>query len=170
MIQIVDFISRATFESRMSKPNEAVISIGDHDQPAPLVLSNYSHGLRQQFLDIEPEDAWRHGLRCELAFQLAQATELAGFIRMLHGLPQKIDCIVHCEAGVSRSAAIALAIEAYANCDRVDRDACYANPHVVRLLSRELGVAIEIPPQPEVDSQVPFFGESYATHRAGSLW
>lgn len=155
MITSVDFICRAFFEDRYPRPWEAAISIGDHDQKPPGVLHGYRHALRLQFLDVEPEECRKHDIPHEKTFQSKQAMKVAAFIRTLHDLPDKIDVVVHCEAGISRSAAVASAVEAYSRCDRKERDACYANKHVVRLLENELGVQISIPNPPAQDDEAP---------------
>lgn len=159
MITSVDFLSRCFFESRQPSPDEAAISIGDPDQVAPQVLGQYGdRALRVQFLDIEPEDRWKHGIDIRNCMTPEQAGLIAAFLRRIHEREERIDLIVHCEAGVSRSAAVALATVAYARCGRRERDASFANTHVARLLGDALGVNVIIPPPLEIGADSPLVG------------
>lgn len=156
MITTVDFLSRYSFEGRTPTPQDAVISIGDPDQGTPAVLSAYGvRVLRVQFLDIEPEVCWKHGIDIDKCLTQRQTEAIAGFLRAIHLLEERIDLVVHCEAGVSRSAAVALTAAAYAKCGRRERDASFANTHVVRLLGDELGVNVTIPPPMEIGADSP---------------
>lgn len=159
MISSVDFLSRWFFESRQPSAGEAAISIGDPDQDAPPVLGQYGdRALRVQFLDIEPEDNWKHGIDIRHCLTLEQAEQIAAFLRRIHESEDRIDLVVHCEAGVSRSAAVALAAVAYARCGRRERDASFANTHVTRLLEDALGVNVIIPPPLEIGADSPLVG------------
>lgn len=84
MISSVDFLSRWFFESRQPSAGEAAISIGDPDQDAPPVLGQYGdRALRVQFLDIEPEDNWKHGIDIRHCLTLEQAEQIAAFLRRI---------------------------------------------------------------------------------------
>ncbi|MBE7423742.1 MAG: hypothetical protein HS110_15135 [Zoogloeaceae bacterium] len=159
MISSVDFLSRWFFESRQPSAGEAAISIGDPDQDAPPVLGQYGdRALRVQFLDIEPEICWKQWLDVNKCLTPQQAEVIAGFLRRIHAHEERIGLIVHCEAGVSRSAAVALAAVAYARCGRRERDASFANTHVTRLLGDALGVNVIIPPPLEIGADSPLVG------------
>jgi len=159
MISSVDFLSRWFFESRQPAANEAAISVGDHDQATPAVLDGYGEkALRVQFLDVEPEDSWKHGFDIRHCLTPEQAEQIAVFLRRIHASEDRIDLIVHCEAGVSRSAAVALAAVAYTGCGRRERDASCANTHVTRLLGDALGVNVIIPPPLEIGADFPLVG------------
>lgn len=154
MITAVEFLSRQMFERLLPDAGVAVISIGDHDQETPVQLSGYSHALRLQFLDIEPDDCWKMGLEWYELFTLDHAVKVAQFLRGLHTSPEAVRLVVHCEAGVSRSAAIALAAQAYASTDKPARDASQANPHVVRLMTEVLQIEIIIPESPRTSEGI----------------
>lgn len=152
MIMFTDFISRLMFERRELQPGDAVVSIGDPRQEVPVVFANYKHGLREEFIDVEPQEVWKHdGIRYCDCMQVHQAERIAKFIRSMNDGKEKIRLYVHCEAGVSRSAAVALVAANYAGLD-LTRDACYANPHVVQLLGDAIGSIPDIPPAPAFES------------------
>lgn len=145
MIKSVCFISRKEFESRCPLPNEVAISIGDPDQETPRILEDYEDSVRLRFLDLEPKECWKHGLDPAACMTVTQAEELANFIQCNHAQKEAISVVVHCEAGVSRSAAVALTIATYAGLALINRHPSFANPHVVQLLADELGVPVSIP-------------------------
>ena len=159
MITSIDFLCRHVFESRRPQPNEAAISIGDPDQETPAILAEYGgRALRAQFHDIEPGNCRKYGFDIHHCLSIELADQIAGFLRTIHASENKLDLIVHCEAGVSRSAAVALAAAAYAKCGRRERDASCANNHVARLLGDALGVRVSIPQPLEIGADSPLVG------------
>lgn len=86
MITTVDFLSRYSFEARTPRPHDAAISIGDPDQEKPAILSAYgARAFRVQFLDINPEICWKHGLDINKCLTQLQAEDIAGFLRACPG-------------------------------------------------------------------------------------
>lgn len=135
MIVAADFLSRRFFEDRVPGARDAVISIGDPDQATPACLSGYDRWMRSRFLDLDPETCRLHRIPVEKCFSGSQASTMAKFILDTHSLPDPFSVIVHCEAGVSRSAGVVLAIARHARCPLPDRDISCANTHVTRMLS-----------------------------------
>ena len=147
MMATIVFWPRRQAEDFRFSEREAVISITDPGQ-APAVLTGATHVLRLSFFDlVEPIDTDPRfgpeslfGARHAQALQqFVQGLEAAGCVRTL---------VVHCEAGVSRSAAVALCVAtltgyAFPNLART----AYANRHVVQVCAEEWGIAIT-PPAP----------------------
>lgn len=81
-------------------------------------------------------------------FDHLMARQIGNFVQELRSDPNDISVMVHCEYGVSRSAAVALFVEAYAKAPLTAREFAYdANPWVVdRLLNQYPDLQIEIPP------------------------
>jgi protein-tyrosine phosphatase len=109
---IVEVKSRAkatefSFEAHNEKI--AVISISDVDKESPVFSTDSTNGIfrcaKFHFADVE--------LDGENCITDEQATEIAAFVFEIHNTAERI--IVHCEAGVSRSAGVAGAIMKYLN-------------------------------------------------------
>lgn len=80
----------------------AVISITDPGSPPANLSNRFSLVRRLSFHDLlRPVDGYR-------LFDRNDADELVRFLNLLHGLPESLRLVCHCEAGVSRSAAVAV--------------------------------------------------------------
>lgn len=137
MIVSVDFVSRSNATSLVAAGNIAVISIkGPLDIPPRLAA--FGRILQIEFQDVRsPDDVW--------AFDITHATAVMDFVASLHAEPNEYHCIVHCKAGVSRSAAIALYVAAATGCSFSRRDlANGANPLVLKILGESSGLTISI--------------------------
>lgn len=100
----VIYMSRLEAERFDNDKNYIIISITDPNQPvAQLEKSNNCNGiLRQKFYDIDvPVKGYK-------LMDSYQADEIATFVKNHKDFVDII--IVHCEAGISRSAGIAMAI------------------------------------------------------------
>jgi hypothetical protein len=115
MILSVKHISRSQFKQinfyptsdSPSKETHAYISIyGNEPDELPAPKINHPlwyDGIQLQFDDVDIEYP-----SCRLKpISKEQAVEIVNFVILLHELPQPINLIVHCYAGVSRSAAVA---------------------------------------------------------------
>lgn len=144
MIKSVRFLSRQYTESMPLTEDFIVISITDPKQ-ALAKISNPSDILRVQFLDITEdllEPAWENSL-----FTSEIAKDIASFILNKHKEDKSYHLIVHCEAGVSRSAAVALAAYTMVGCDFPNREeAVIPNQLVLKIMSEEIQLPIEVPP------------------------
>lgn len=137
MIASVDFVPRNSAVLPQAAENIAVISIkGPLD--LPLQLAPFGRLLRLEFQDVNsPEDVW--------AFDKNHAAEIIDFIASLHAEANEYLCTVHCKAGISRSAAIALYVAAATGCAFPRRDqAGGANPLVLRVLGERAGLTITL--------------------------
>lgn len=158
MLRIVDFWSRQRAEAFLFTARHAVVSITDPGQK-PADIAGTSTLLRLSFFDLV-EDLGHPDFPPEKLFVPQKARALRQFIAGVQQAPLVDTCIVHCEAGVSRSAAVALVVEALTGAAFPTRDrAMLANTLVLQVCETEMGLQIAVPPLPE-QSGGPFFGNS----------
>ena len=156
MLNSVEFMSLKTAISLASSPTVAIISIRDSSTVLDLpTFRGFREVLPLHMLDIceehalqapgswaeEPTDA-QHLQYCEIpdnfAPSLSHAQAIRAFVDRLHDCADEIDLVVHCSAGVSRSAAVACwAAERFgiALRDRAGVGLGDANPRMLRLLN-----------------------------------
>lgn len=99
MIRSVDFISKLEAQQLASSQDRAMISINGVLAIAP-ALNRFYRLLSLEFEDVQQADALG-------AFTQQQAQTIVDFVAELHAQPKAIELVVHCKAGVSRSAAVA---------------------------------------------------------------
>lgn len=102
----IDFMSLVSLERSKGHPDWAVISITDSDQSAALIPEGYGHTLQMSFDDLD-NDAIHQG-STGIPFEEADAQLLWSFIQKIAHDTRTHGLIVQCEAGRSRSAAIAI--------------------------------------------------------------
>ena len=145
-IRQVSYTSRLHAEALVASPLVAVISITDPGTPTASLAVGFNRILRLAFYDAVPADDY---LPAPLPgmFDYRMARQIGDFVRELHAMPDEISLVVHCEHGVSRSAAVALFAAAYARAALAAREfAGDANQWVVDLLARLYPeLTIEIP-------------------------
>jgi predicted protein tyrosine phosphatase len=150
-ISQVHFASRELAESLAGNPYMAVISITDPGTPEAKLDPLFQHVLRLSFYDAVPADEFLPAPMPGL-FDHLMARRISDFVKELHSAPFAISVMVHCEYGVSRSAAVALFVEAYSGAPLTAREFTYeANQWVIHrlsLLHPELN--IDIPPEKAV--------------------
>ena len=146
-ISKVFFASRGLAESMPGCPFTAVISITDPGMPDAILAPLFQSVLRISFYDAVPADEFLPSPIPGM-FDHEMARTIGDFVEALHSAPEDVSVMVHCEYGVSRSAAVALFVEAYAEAPLAAREfACDANQWVVdRLLHQYPDLQIEIPP------------------------
>ncbi|MBS1143068.1 MAG: hypothetical protein H6R14_474 [Proteobacteria bacterium] len=146
-ISKVYFASRELAESLIGKPSMAVISITDPGSPPANLHAQFEHILRLAFFDAVPADEF---LPAPLPgmFDYVMARQIVNFVHALHQSPETVSVLVHCEYGVSRSAAVALFVEAYAGAPLISREFTgEANQWVIdQLLQMSPELDIDIPP------------------------
>lgn len=145
-IRQVFFASRELAESLAGNPYMAVISITDPGTLDARLDPLFHHVLRLSFYDAVPADEYLPappGL-----FDHEMARRIGDFVQELHAAPFEISVMVHCEYGISRSAAVALFVEAYSGAPLTAREfAGEANQWVIdRLSQRFAELQINIPP------------------------
>lgn len=147
-IKQVFFASRELAESLAGNPYMAVISITDPATPDARLDPLFRHVLRVSFYDAEPADEYLPAPIPGM-FDRLLARQISDFVQELHTAPFEISVMVHCEYGISRSAAVALFVEAYSGAPLQAREfAGEANPWVLDRLSQPYpDLLIDIPPK-----------------------
>jgi len=142
-ISEVYFVSREAAENLLFHADTAVISITDPGKRAAALAAWFRKVLRLSFYDAVPGDDFIP-IPVPGCFDHRMARQILDFIGELHGTPTALKLVVHCEQGISRSAAVALFAAAYSGAPLQNRaGANGANPWVLEQLSR-LAPAIEI--------------------------
>lgn len=142
----VFFTSRERAESFAGSPDTAVISITDPGSRQADLHPLFGPILRLSFYDAVPADEYLPAPFPGL-FDHQMAREVVDFIAELHNAKADLRVMVHCEYGVSRSAAVALFIEAYAGARLSAREfGCDANHWVLdRLTLLHPHIEVDIP-------------------------
>ncbi len=145
-IQQVFYTSRQRAEALAASDNIAVISITDPGTPEALLGEGFRAVLRMSFFDALPADEFLPAPLPGL-FDHRMARQISEFVQALHSVPDALSVMVHCEYGVSRSAAIALFVEAFSGAPLAAREFAYeANQWVIeRLSSLHPDLCIDIP-------------------------
>lgn len=156
MLKSVEFMSLKAVKSLASSPTMAIISIRDSSTVRDLpTFPGFRGVLPLDMLDVCEEHArkapgsWaeeptneQHLQYCEIpdnfAPALSHAHAVQEFVDRLHDCADEIDLVVHCSAGVSRSAAVACWVAerfGIALRDGAGVGLGEANPRVLRLLT-----------------------------------
>jgi predicted protein tyrosine phosphatase len=146
VIESVTFVPRWRAEDTVFGSRHAVISITCPGQ-APARLQGMSAVLRLEFYDLvePPPNAPQYGP--DTLFSHVHAEAIIDFVRRRHAGPEKRTMVVHCEAGIRRSAAVALYVAEATGCSFANRaQADMANVRVIRMLSECSGIEIPVPP------------------------
>ncbi len=143
MIHSVDFISRMKAEALLDRGDLAVISITEPEAGPAALLCPESAILRLVFHDVDPghetTSSWT-------LFNEQHAQQVLKFVRALHGEARQIALVVHCRAGISRSAAIALFVAEETGCEFPRQPfAGLANKHVLSVLQKLSGRVLDRP-------------------------
>ncbi|MDP3539830.1 MAG: hypothetical protein Q8S26_14140 [Azonexus sp.] len=141
----VAYASRELAESLAGNPYMAVISITDPTTPEAKLDPMFRHVLRLSFFDAVPADEYQPsqpGL-----FDHLMACQINNFVMELQAAPFEISMMVHCEYGVSRSAAVALFVSAYSGAPLAAREFTYEANHWVidRLTVLHPKLEIDVP-------------------------
>ncbi|MBE0615338.1 MAG: dual specificity protein phosphatase family protein [Burkholderiales bacterium] len=130
----MDFISKSDAQQMAASDKIAVISVTG-PLGIPPTLNGFYRVLPLEFEDTPQANAiW--------AFNRTHATAIINFVGELHRDSKLIDLIVHCRAGISRSAAIATYVAEKTDCEFPRREwAGGANRLILQLLKNtEAGV------------------------------
>lgn len=144
-ISQVQYTSRKLAEQLRGSPYMAVISITDPTTPEAKLDPLFRHVLRLAFFDAVPADEYMPTIPG--LFNRDMAMQISAFIEELHAAPFEITLMVHCEYGVSRSAAVALFAEALTGAPLDAREFTYeANQWVIdQLQARHPGLEVDVP-------------------------
>jgi len=144
-ISQVQYTSRKLAEQLRGSPYMAVISITDPTTPEAKLDPLFRHVLRLAFFDAVPADEYMPTIPG--LFDRDMAMQISAFIGELHAAPFEITLMVHCEYGVSRSAAVALFAEALTGAPLDAREFTYeANQWVIdQLQQRHPGLDVDVP-------------------------
>lgn len=157
-ISQVCFTSRLRAEALVANAHTAVVSITDPGTPEAALSAGFRDVLRLAFFDAVPADEYLPAPMPGL-FDHRMARQIGAFVSRLHAAPENLTVVVHCEYGVSRSAAVALFVEAYSSAPLVAREFAYdANHWVADQLSRLYpDLYIEIPSVTEAEERRSLF-------------
>ena len=144
-ISKVQYTSRKLAEQLRGSPYMAVISITDPTTPEARLDPLFRHVLRLSFFDAVPADEFMPSLPG--LFDRHMAGQICTFLEELHAAPFEISLMVHCEYGISRSAAVALFAEALTGAPLEAREFTYeANQWVIdQLEARQPGLSVNVP-------------------------
>ena len=146
-INQIRYTSRKLAETLEGNPYMAVISITDPSTPPARLDPLFRHVLRLSFFDAVPADEFQPPLPG--LFDMPMARAVSQFVGDLHAAPFTMSAMVHCEYGVSRSAAVALFVEAMTGAPLAAREYTHAaNQWVIDQLLR-------VHPQLVVDVPLP---------------
>ena len=144
-ISKVQYTSRKLAEQLRGSPYMAVISITDPTTPEARLDPLFRHVLRLSFFDAVPADEFMPSLPG--LFDRHMAGQICTFLEELHAAPFEISLMVHCEYGISRSAAVALFAEALTGAPLEAREFTYeANQWVIdQLEARHPALSVSVP-------------------------
>jgi predicted protein tyrosine phosphatase len=145
-ISQVEYTSRKQAEQLRGTPFAAVISITDPTTPEAQLDPLFRHVQRLAFFDAVPADDYLPAPMPGL-FDYHMAQQISAFVEELHSAPVDMSLIVHCEFGVSRSAAVALFASALTGAPLKAREYTYdANQWVLdQLVQRHPGLEVDVP-------------------------
>lgn len=143
MIKSIDFWPRLKAENFKFSEGHVVISISDPGQRPPAIY-NPLNTLRLEFYDVKDDIEslkFANGM-----FKEDHANAIIKLLDQYKDSPEEVDLVVHCEAGICRSAAVALFAHYYTKAPfKTLSKTSHANEYIVGLLSNIGGVDAIIP-------------------------
>lgn len=141
MIRGIIYMSRLEAEALLPKENWACISISTPGDGLAELREGWFAIHRTYFHDIDTRTS---GL---IQFNLHIARQIIEFVRVLDDEDKDVVLIIHCDAGISRSGAVALFInEWFAPGIHLNPDSSLYNRHVRRTLEEAAGTLGLQPP------------------------
>jgi hypothetical protein len=146
MIRTVNFISRRKAESLPARADRAIISISEPESTPAQLACDEHRILRLVFHDVVPGGEGGEGAEPWTLFDVSHAEQVMHFVRRLHAEREDVELVIHCRAGISRSAALALFVAADTGCAFPNKPfAGLANRHVLSLLEVVAGRSVSPP-------------------------
>lgn len=143
MIRSVDFISRLKAESLPARDDLAIISVTEPESDSARLAGHEDMILRLVFHDVDPGGETEN---CWTLFDQSHADQVIRFVRRLHADPERLDLLIHCRAGISRSAALALFVAEDTGCVFPRKPfAGLANKHMLTTLENMTGMSLPRP-------------------------
>ena len=143
----VYFTSREIAEALAGRNDVAVISITDPGSADARLDPGFLKVLRLRFYDAVPADEFQPALPGLFDRQMAQ--QICAFVTELMASASPVSVLVHCEYGISRSAAVALFVADFCAAPLAAREYAYeANLWVIDLLGTvcpTLDIAVPLP-------------------------
>lgn len=140
MIVSVDFISQMEAENLPGPPLQSDVAMISISTPGtyPPKIPSFFEVLPLSFHDVEDhEEPW-------VVFDDEHAKTLIDFVARIHGEEKNWRCVIHCKAGLSRSAAVALYVAEATACAFPRRDESgEANLLVLDVLSKAAGLRLQ---------------------------
>lgn len=134
--------------------NSMLIQIMDPPGDFPKPKFNFSEIYQFQFLDIEDCDSADDP---EMYISESQAVELVRLLRK--ALDNRMNVVVHCFAGVSRSGAV-VEVATHMGYTAVEKFRS-PNTRVMRLMMKELGLSYEVPKHSWREDYRKYLGAKY---------
>lgn len=142
MIRSIDFISQIEAEALPGAPLQSDVALISIATPGarPPKLGRFLEQVALEFDDVEDNQ------EPSVAFGDEHAKAILEFIARIHSQGKAWRCIVHCKAGISRSAAIAVYVAEATGCQFLRRkEAGKANLRILRVLSEASGLRLRRP-------------------------
>jgi predicted protein tyrosine phosphatase len=142
MIRSIDFISQTEAEALPGAPLQADVALISIATPGerPPKLPHFLERLSLEFADVEDYQ------EPAVEFDDEHAKAILEFVARIHSQDKAWRLIVHCKAGISRSAAVALYVAEATGCQFLRRkEAGEANLLVLRVLADASGLRLTRP-------------------------
>jgi predicted protein tyrosine phosphatase len=142
MIRSVDFISKIEAEALAGAPLQSDVAMISIATPGarPPKLGHFLERLSLEFDDVEDyQEQW-------VEFGDEHAKAILEFVARIHSQEKAWRLVVHCKAGISRSAAVAIYVAEATGCQFLRRkEAGEANLRILRVLSEASGFRLRRP-------------------------
>ena len=137
MISHIEVCSRAKIESRKNIKDAAIISITNIGASDANIQQNNLNILRLKFDDIDPIWFAKIGANVDTTriFNKALAEKIKKWTSNLIDDKQIYTLIIHCEMGVSRSGAIATAIQEFTGIKIISEETLIPNDYILEMMS-----------------------------------
>lgn len=152
MIISIRFVPKFFAESLSFTDKDIIISIGEKKSKANLNFIN-----QPLYLSFQDTQKNKQSL-FEENFNFVHLNQITQFINYYHSLTSTFNLTIHCEAGVSRSPAIALYAHHLTKANIIDYEKTdFANTYIIDFINKTLNINIIIPPKKNNESSIILF-------------